>query len=130
MATNLLKKVWLSVSYHHRGGSSCSKSNRASSSLRDDPFWSSSTGEFDRLPLDIFLQILKFLGPKESAKLTAVCKSWRYVIVSDNRLWMQFLQYHHPWDSIFFAETYLRLGFPLQSVCSSFLSFIFYLIYV
>lgn len=74
----------------------------------------SSTGEFDRIPLDIFIQILKFLGPRESAKLRAVCKSWNF-IVSDNRLWIYFLQNQpEPWDYIFFGETRLRSGYPFQ----------------
>uniref|UniRef100_A0A7N0VMV8 F-box domain-containing protein n=1 Tax=Kalanchoe fedtschenkoi TaxID=63787 RepID=A0A7N0VMV8_KALFE len=75
---------------------------------------SSSTGEFDRLPVDVFIHILKFLGPKDAARLAAVCKSWKYII-SDDRLWIYFLQNHkEPWDSIFFAETHLRAGYRLQ----------------
>lgn len=74
----------------------------------------SSTGDFDRIPLDIFFLILKFLGPKESAKLSTVCKSWKFII-ADNRLWIYFLENQlEPWDSIFFAETQLRSGPPLQ----------------
>ncbi|KAL6975123.1 Actin-like protein arp8 [Sarracenia purpurea var. burkii] len=76
----------------------------------------SSTGAFDRIPFDIFIQILKLLGPTESAKLSTVCKSWK-LIVSDNRLWIHFLQNQkEPWDSIFFAERHLRLAYPLQAL--------------
>ncbi|XP_022886529.1 actin-related protein 8 isoform X1 [Olea europaea var. sylvestris] len=113
MAT-LLRKVFGSVS--HRPGSS----SRSNSNPQIDRFQQmmyiqiSSVGEFDRIPIDIFIQILKILGPKESAKLRAVCKSWKY-IVSDNELWMYFLQnQEQPGDSILFAETHLRSGFPLQ----------------
>ncbi|GFS36130.1 hypothetical protein Acr_00g0044250 [Actinidia rufa] len=51
----------------------------------------SFTGAFDRIPFDIFMQILKILAPKESAKLSAVCKSWK-LVVSDNRLWITFFR--------------------------------------
>lgn len=115
MAT-LLRKVWESVSNRYGSGST-SKPNRQQ---LPDHFQqvmylqTSSTGEFDRIPLDIFIQILKLLGPKESAKLAAVCKCWKY-IVADNRLWIYFLQnQQEPWDSIFFGETQLRSGYPLQ----------------
>ncbi|GAB2230351.1 hypothetical protein Droror1_Dr00014614 [Drosera rotundifolia] len=87
----------------------------------------SSTGAFDRIPDEILYVIVKMLGPKEAARISAVCRSWRS-LVSDNRLWIHFLQiqslhpYHHrgsssdpcAWDSIFFAETRLRSGYPLQ----------------
>ncbi|CAM8948666.1 unnamed protein product [Rhodiola kirilowii] len=75
---------------------------------------SSSTGEFDRVPADVFIQIVKFLNPKDAARIAAVCKLWKY-LVSDNRLWIYFLQNQkEPWDSIFFAETHLRAGYRLQ----------------
>ncbi|XP_027061116.1 actin-related protein 8 [Coffea arabica] len=112
---NLLRKVWESVSQR-----SASASSSASSTNQPDRFdqmtylLTSSTGDFDPIPLDIFIQILKFLGPKESAKLSSVCRFWKF-IVADNRLWIYFLQnQQEPWDSIFFAETHLRSGYPLQ----------------
>ncbi|KAL4554639.1 hypothetical protein LXL04_037237 [Taraxacum kok-saghyz] len=84
---------------------------------------SSSTGEFDRIPIDIFMQILKLLGPKESAKLVIICKSWK-VIVSCNNLWIYYLQNKRdPWDAMFFAETSLRSGFPLRTYPSQMQSF-------
>ncbi|XP_076890872.1 actin-related protein 8-like [Bidens hawaiensis] len=84
---------------------------------------STGTGEFDRIPLDVFMQILKLLGPKEAAKLTVICKSWK-LIVSDNMLWISFLQNQHdPWDSKFFAETSLRSGYPLRTYPSQMQSF-------
>ncbi|KAI3769089.1 hypothetical protein L6452_00186 [Arctium lappa] len=84
---------------------------------------SSSTGEFDRIPLDIFMQILKLLGPKEAAKLTVICKSWK-LIVSDNMFWISYLQNQQgPWDSMFFAETNLRSGYPLRTYPSRMQSF-------
>ncbi|CAK9180724.1 unnamed protein product [Ilex paraguariensis] len=101
--STFLRKVWESVSY---------RSNSNSNSNYDYTSHCSSTGAFDRLPLDIFIIIVKFLGPKDSAKLCAVCKSWK-LIVSDNRLWIYFLQnQREPWDSNFFGETHLRLGYP------------------
>ncbi|XP_057474741.1 actin-related protein 8-like isoform X2 [Actinidia eriantha] len=118
--TTLLRKVWESVS--SRTNSSSSSSSPSSSDRRQQQqqlmvaYAESSTGAFDRIPFDIFMQILKILGPKESAKLSAVCKSWK-LVVSDNRLWIYFLQnQHESWDSIFYAESHLRLGYPLQAL--------------
>lgn len=117
MMATLFRKVWESVS--NRPGSSRSSSYQNFESIPDNYLQmmyiqNSSTGEFDRIPLDIFIQILKFLGPRESAKLRAVCKSWNF-IVSDNRLWIYFLQNQpEPWDYIFFGETRLRSGYPFQ----------------
>ncbi|XP_076926834.1 actin-related protein 8-like [Bidens hawaiensis] len=108
--------------------SSSSNSNCLVSSHGCDPdqiiVCSSSTGEFDRIPLDIFMQILKLLGPKEAAKLTVICKSWK-LIVSHNMLWIYFLQSQQdPWDSKFFAETSLRSGYPLRTYPCRMQSFI------
>ena len=100
MMSNLLKKVWESVST--RSNSSRNNLNSTSNwnyaglshiSLSDQ-MYSSSTEEFDRIPLDIFMRIVKLLAPKEVAMLTAVCKSWK-LIVSDNRLWVSYLQNQH-----------------------------------
>ncbi|KAI3717946.1 hypothetical protein L1987_69892 [Smallanthus sonchifolius] len=116
--SNLLRKVWESVSTRSNSSkfSSNSFSNSSHVSLSDQIFMcSSSTGEFDRIPLDVFMQIVKLLQPNEVARLTAVCKSWR-LIVSDNKLWVYYLQNQHvPWESIFFSEINLRSGFPLQT---------------
>jgi len=75
-------------------------------------------GELDQLPSDILVQILRLLGPKEVAKLSVICKSLKFS-VSDNRLWLHFLQTHQSdpsWDSVFFAETNLTSGYPLPLV--------------
>ncbi|CAI9088113.1 OLC1v1022358C1 [Oldenlandia corymbosa var. corymbosa] len=118
---NVLKKVWETVSVWSspatpRDGS---VSNQLPDRVQQQISYylqNSSTGEFDRIPLDIFFQILKLLGPNEAAKLSTVCKAWKFV-VADNRLWIYFLQNHQkePWDSIFFAETCLRSGYPLRT---------------
>nr|XP_004499695.1 actin-related protein 8 [Cicer arietinum] len=74
-------------------------------------------GELDQLPSDILIQILRLLGPKEVAKLSVICKGLRF-LVSDNRLWLHFLQRHQAdpsWDSVFFAETNLTSGYPIPS---------------
>ncbi|CAL5405206.1 unnamed protein product [Camellia sinensis] len=108
--SSLLRKVWGSVS--NRPNSNSSSSDRR----REMVLAQSSTGAFDRIPFDILIQILKLLGPKEAAKLSSVCKSWK-LIVAENRLWMYFLQnQQESWDSIFFGETQLRLGYPLQAL--------------
>ncbi|KAF9604995.1 hypothetical protein IFM89_012951 [Coptis chinensis] len=41
-------------------------------------------GTLDRIPADVFMQILKSVGPKEAARASLVCKSWQFLI-SDNR---------------------------------------------
>ncbi|KAF8414322.1 hypothetical protein HHK36_002323 [Tetracentron sinense] len=111
----LLRKVWGSVSTR----SNSSERHSTSSVVQLQP----SLGAFDQIPCDIFLQILKFLGPREAAKLSVVCKSWKF-IVSDNRLWIFFLQnQQESWDAIFFAETQLRSGYPLQTLYDHHLSF-------
>ncbi|KAI3914880.1 hypothetical protein MKX01_018049 [Papaver californicum] len=67
------------------------------------------------MPFDVFFfQILIFLGPKEAARVSVVCKSWKFV-VSDNRLWILFLHnlQEESWENIDFSESCLRSGFPL-----------------
>ncbi|KAI3946654.1 hypothetical protein MKW92_040676 [Papaver armeniacum] len=140
----LLKKVWETMSTRLLSSSSTCYSNTDDQRKRnlelmyeesDDLYnkycyLTSTTGAFDKIPSDIFHLILKFLGPKESAKLTLVCKSWK-LLVSDNRLWVFFLQNYNThdystWDSIVFAEKHLRSGYPLlpphQSPHLSFMS--------
>lgn len=98
----LLRKVWGSVL--SRLGST---SDRSSS---ESPVDYPSMGAFDQLPIDVFMQILRCLGPKEVARTSPVCKSWK-LLASDNRLWIFFLQNgREPWDSVLFSETHLRLG--------------------
>nr|GEW24970.1 hypothetical protein [Tanacetum cinerariifolium] len=84
-----------------------------------------STGEFDKIPVDVFMQIVKLLEPEEVARLTSVCKTWK-LLVSDNKLWVYYLQTQKlvPWDAIFFSEISLRSGFPLQTFPSERQSFI------
>ncbi|GJU16996.1 actin-related protein 8 [Tanacetum coccineum] len=83
-----------------------------------------STGEFDKLPVDVFMQIVKLLEPEEVARLTSVCKTWK-LLASDNKLWVYYLQTQKlvPWDAIFFSEISLRSGFPLQTFPSERQSF-------
>ena len=103
----LLRKVWGSVS--NRSDSVDRDRNSASSSLL------TSLGAFDELPSDILMQILRKLGAKDAIKMSVVCKSWK-LLVSDNQLWIFYLQHQRDesWDSIYFAETSLRPGYPLQ----------------
>lgn len=115
MAT-LLRKVWESVSTR---SSSTSHSPLQLTSYSPTSSDSSFGPCFDSIPLDILLQILRLVGPKDAIKLGRVCRAWRF-LVSDNRLWIYFLQSHqchdNPWDSVFFAELNLRSGYPLQFV--------------
>ncbi|OMP06923.1 hypothetical protein COLO4_07785 [Corchorus olitorius] len=105
MAT-LLRKVWESVSNR-----SCSTSD--SPTHRPTlPTASSATSLgplFDEIPVDILVRIVSLVGPKDAVKLSCVSRGWRF-LVSDNRLWIYFLQNHHhdPWDSVFFSELNLR----------------------
>lgn len=101
----LLRKVWESML--NRSGST-SSSGRGSSNFLDRPF---SMGAFDQLPTDVFMQILRILGPRDTAKARTVCWAWRS-LASDNMLWIFFLQNgKEPWDSVAFAESYLQVGF-------------------
>ncbi|XP_010443263.1 PREDICTED: actin-related protein 8 [Camelina sativa] len=79
---------------------------------------SSSLGAFDQLPMDILVQILMLIQPRDAVMLSLTCKAWR-CLASGNRLWMFYLQSsQESWDSIFFAETSLRSGYPLRLVSS------------
>ncbi|TYJ01372.1 hypothetical protein E1A91_A13G149000v1 [Gossypium mustelinum] len=114
MAT-LLRKVWESVSTRSSSTSHSPLQLTSSSATSSD----SSLGPcFDSIPLDILLQILRLVGPKDAIKLGCVSRAWRS-LVSDNLLWIYFLQYYEghddPWDSVFFAELNLRSGYPLQT---------------
>ncbi|XP_011007056.1 PREDICTED: actin-related protein 8-like [Populus euphratica] len=105
----LLKKVWESVTNRR---SSCPSSHVDSvisaPGYTKSPPPPSSLGAFDRLPIDVVFQIVKLVGPKDAARLSVVCKPWRS-LVSDDRLWIYFLQsYHDTWNSVFFAETNLQ----------------------
>lgn len=126
--------MWESVSNSKNSSSNFSNPNlilsQASTSM--------AMGPFDRLPEEIITLILKQLGPKESAKLTLVCKALRNAILSDNRLWGYFLENHNPYsssnppwelDSIFFSETHLRTGLPIQVFTDVSSSFSFMQIY-
>ncbi|KAF9667206.1 hypothetical protein SADUNF_Sadunf16G0308900 [Salix dunnii] len=113
-----LKKVWESVTNRR---SSCSSSHFDSvitpQSCTKSP---SSLGAFDRLPICLVFQIVKLVGPNDAARLSVLCKSWRS-LVSDDRLWMYFLQsYHDTWNSVFFAETNLQ-KFSCRITKSSFM---------
>ncbi|KAL7088221.1 hypothetical protein ACP275_13G115000 [Erythranthe tilingii] len=118
---SLIRKVWGSVTNRSGSSSGSDRISNPNPTSEYDRFLqmmyiqTSSTGEFDRIPIDILMQILRILGPRESARLRAVCKSWKF-LVSDNRLWIYFLQNQpEQWDSIFFSETHLRSGYPLQA---------------
>ncbi|KAH9804550.1 actin-related protein 8 [Citrus sinensis] len=105
----LLRRVWETMS--SRTCSTGDSSARPSCTTE-----SSSLGAFDQIPWDVLIQIVKLIGPKEAAKLCVVSRSWR-ALVSDNRLWIFFLQHQQePWDSIFFGETTLGSGYPYQTL--------------
>ncbi|CAL1404735.1 unnamed protein product [Linum trigynum] len=117
--TALFRKVLDSISGRP---SLNSNSNSDSVAARRSLQWSASSssslslGVFDRLPLDVLVQIVRLAGPKDAAKLCVASKSWRS-LVSDNRLWIFFLQDEDEpwnWDSVFFSEMNLRSGYPVQ----------------
>ncbi|CAN1857718.1 Actin-related protein 8 [Linum perenne] len=110
----LLRKVWESVS--NRPSPSAAATNFESVTRRSSSASSSSAssllslGFFDRLPIDVLVQIVRLVGPEDAARLSVASKSWRS-LVSDNRLWIFFLQDSGEpwtWDSVFFAEMNLR----------------------
>lgn len=106
--STLLRKVWGSVSTRSKLHLEIPSSDDRGS-LEE-----SSLGEFDRIPMDILIAILKLAGPKSTAKMGMVCKSWK-CLVSDNSLWIFFLQNQlEPWDSVLFGETKLAAGYPLE----------------
>lgn len=120
----MVKKVWESVSTLSRLTASRSSSTsscpvRIGLKRTEEHYWdlgSTSGGPFDRVPIDLLMQIFRLLGPKDVAKLSVVCKYLR-ILASDNRLWMFFLQNQHPefsTDSVFFSETRLSLAYPLH----------------
>uniref|UniRef100_A0A2P2KTA9 Actin-related protein 8-like isoform X2 n=1 Tax=Rhizophora mucronata TaxID=61149 RepID=A0A2P2KTA9_RHIMU len=120
----LLTNLWECLLLRNRppGNSSCfskthhhhSASSSSSSLVIPIPPPPSYLGAFDRISIDVLMHILWLLGPKDAARLALVSKSWRS-IVSDNRLWFHFLRQTLPdSDSLFFAETHLRSGYPLQ----------------
>ncbi|KAL5190648.1 Actin-related protein 8 [Glycine soja] len=111
----LLRKVWERVLWRSDSSTSASASASSSSSSSPPEVACSDMGELELLPSDILMHILRLLGPKEAAKLSVVCKALRS-LVSDNRLWIHFLQTHQAepsGDSVFFAETTLSYGYPL-----------------
>ncbi|PKI35703.1 hypothetical protein CRG98_043861, partial [Punica granatum] len=104
MAT-IMRRI-IELASNRRGSSSDPERGRQSPA-------GSSLGAFDEIPEDVLLLILGLLGPKDAAKMSRVCKSLRS-LVSDDRLWVFFLQHQaEPWESIFFAETNLRWGYPI-----------------
>ncbi|RWW19145.1 hypothetical protein GW17_00016818 [Ensete ventricosum] len=102
LVVGVLRKFW--GSFRSRPGST---SNREPAV---DDHNNTSMGDLDCLPTDVFVQVLKLLGPKEAARSGLVCKSWK-VLVSENRLWVFFLTHgKHPFDTVVFAETHLTSG--------------------
>lgn len=110
----LLKKVWESVLSTSTSGR-LSSGSRWSNNNSNNNIISSSTGDFDRIPDEILGLIFRKLGPKESAKICLVCKTWRNIIISDNKLWIHFFKTTQlnfwDWDSIVFSET-LLISYP------------------
>lgn len=101
----LLRRVWKSVTI-------CPSSSQSNADLDSD-----SIAPAEKLPLDVFLLILKRLGPRNSAWAALVCRAWRSM-VADEGVWLFFLREEagEMWEAVLFAETYLRSGFPLRSV--------------
>ncbi|OVA01384.1 F-box domain [Macleaya cordata] len=122
----ILRRVLKSVKNR---SNSKSNSSESQDSVQSSSSSSSSRGVFDQIPSDVFMQILMLLGPKEAAKASIVCKSWKFM-VSDNRLWIFFLQnQQESWESIVFAENHLRSGYPLQTLYNQPMSLPFMHIY-
>uniref|UniRef100_A0A1J3JUJ1 Actin-related protein 8 n=1 Tax=Noccaea caerulescens TaxID=107243 RepID=A0A1J3JUJ1_NOCCA len=104
----ILRKVWGSVWNRSNSG----KDSASQRSIQVPLL--SSLGAFDQLPMDILIQILMLMEPRDAVKLSLACKAWK-CLASGNRLWIFYLQCSQDsWDSIFFAETSLRSGYPLR----------------
>lgn len=110
----ILRKVWGSVWNRSNSGSGkdlvCQRA-----AIQVPPLLSSSSlGAFDQLPMDILVQILMMMEPRDALKMMLTCKAWK-CLAGGNRLWIFYLQCSQDsWDSIFFAETSLRSGYPLR----------------
>ncbi|CAN1253551.1 Actin-related protein 8 [Linum perenne] len=87
----LLRKVWESVSNRPSPSAAATKSSSASSSSASSLL---SLGFFDRLPIDVLVQIVRLVGPEDAARDSG--EPWT-------------------WDSVFFAEMNLRSGYPLRT---------------
>lgn len=108
----ILRKVWGSVWSRSSSGKDSASQSAIQAPL--SPPASSSLGAFDHLPMDILIQILMLVEPRDAVKLSLTCKAWR-CLAGGNRLWIFYLQCsQESWDSIFFAETSLRSGYPLR----------------
>ncbi|CAH8392233.1 unnamed protein product [Eruca vesicaria subsp. sativa] len=108
-----LRKVWGSV---WNRSNSCKDSTKAIQVPLSSS--SSSMGAFDQLPMDILVQIVMLIEPRDAVKLSLACKALKR-LAEGNSLWMFYLQcMQESWDSIFFAETSLRCGYPLRMVSS------------
>ncbi|KAG7534417.1 Actin family [Arabidopsis thaliana x Arabidopsis arenosa] len=116
----ILRKVWGSVWNRSNSGKDLVSHQRAMNHVPPPLLLSSSSslGAFDQLPMDIIVQILMMMEPRDAVKLGLTCKAWKCV-AGGNRLWIFYLQCsQEPWDSIFFAETSLRSGYPLRMISS------------
>ncbi|KAF2563576.1 hypothetical protein F2Q70_00014917 [Brassica cretica] len=112
----ILRKVWGSV--WSRSSSGKDSASHSAIQVPLSPSSSSSLGAFDHLPMDILIQILMLVEPRDAVKLSLTCKAWR-CLAGGNRLWIFYLQCsQESWDSIFFAETSLRSGYPLRMLSS------------
>ncbi|KAL1195241.1 Actin-related protein 8 [Cardamine amara subsp. amara] len=114
----MLRKVWGSV-WNRSNSCKDSISQRSIQvPVLSSSSSSSSLGAFDQLPMDILIQILMLIEPKDAMKLSLTCKAWQ-CLASGNRLWIFYLQCsQESWDSIFFAETSLHSGYPLRMISS------------
>ncbi|KAL2628807.1 hypothetical protein R1flu_013493 [Riccia fluitans] len=97
----LLKKAFNSIC--HR---------KAVSALRDDMNMETGDSECSKLSGDLLLSIFKRLTAKDLVAVSLVCKVWK-LVASDEMLWEALLRVEAGpklWQTIFFAESYLRTG--------------------
>ncbi|CAH2069779.1 unnamed protein product [Thlaspi arvense] len=112
----ILRKVWGSVWNRSNSGKGSVSQRAIQVPLSSSS--SSSLGAFDQLPIDILLHILMMMEPGDAVRLSLACKAWK-CLAGGNRLWIFYLQCsQESWDSIFFAETSLRSGYPLRMLSS------------
>ncbi|KAJ8754967.1 hypothetical protein K2173_015479 [Erythroxylum novogranatense] len=105
----------------NRGTGSCSSDSGGggSASLTTVASGRGGGGAFERISVDVLVQIIHLLSPRDAARLSLVSHYFRSLISSYNCLWLFFL--HHPSrdtfdsDSVFFFETCLRSAYPIQT---------------
>ncbi|KAL3686859.1 hypothetical protein R1sor_013168 [Riccia sorocarpa] len=85
----------------------------------DDMDMESGEAEYTKLSGDLLLWIFKRMTAKELVAVSLVCKTW-YLVANDEMLWEALLREDtdpRHWETVLFAESYLRNGFASREPC-------------